>query len=719
MKTRHRVTLFLLFVLSGFCGLLYQVIWLRLAFASFGIVTPVLSVVLSVFMVGLAIGSWAGGRAARYVASTPASPMWLYALIELGIGLGAFLLPVLFGAGESFLLSFGDMDSGRYLAASGLLIAAAILPWCILMGATFPAAMAYFKRLAPANQTSFSYLYLANVIGAMAGALLTAVVLIETFGFTTSLWVAAGCNGLIALVSVVLALTDRSKPLPVRSRKAPVPKAAATAAAGASGLLAVLFLTGFASMAMEVVWTRAFTPALRTNIYAFAMLLATYLLATWVGSFYYRRALSRNKVSEPDRLLVWAALTACLPLVVNDPRLVLRGVGALTSIFPFCAILGYLTPMLIDRYSQGDPRRGGFAYAVNIVGCVLGPLIAGYLLLPTVGVKVSLILLALPFFAWVLAPALRPKAMMAPAWSAVVLLVLGIGPARSYEEHAVSQHSVVRRDHTATVISAGEGPHKQLLINGVGITTLTPITKLMAHVPLAFLDQAPKSALVICMGMGTTFRSLLSWDIDAWVAELVPSVRDAFPYYFSDANQLLAQPNAHVVIDDGRRFLRRSRESFDLITLDPPPPVEAAGSSLLYSTEFYDDAKLRLKPGGILAQWFPGGDSKTLEALSQSLSKSFPYVRVFQSVELAGWHFFASREPIPSRTADELLARIPPKAQADLMEWYPGRQPREILEAFLSKERDWNSMSSDPKWYISDDRPINEYYLLRRIFARG
>jgi spermidine synthase len=712
---RHsRSLLFGLFILSGFCGLLYQVVWLRLAFASFGIVTPVLSVVVSVFMIGLAIGSWLGGNLAKKIAATAYSPLWLYGVVEAGIGVGAFVLPWSFSIGENALLSFGDMDSLAYLAASGLFVGAAILPWCILMGATFPAAMAYLQRQDPKEHTGFSFLYLGNVIGAMSGAILTAAVIVELLGFTGSLVFGASLNLLIALTSFLMAARDRSpaieEPTAPLEAKNPVPQDRSA--------LWILFLTGFASMAMEVVWTRAFTPALRTTIYAFALLLATYLFATWVGSYRYRKALATGVSPNRERLLLLLALTACLPIVLNDPRLYLRGVGALLSIFPFCALLGFLTPMLIDQYSNGEAKRAGFAYAINIVGCVIGPLFAGYLLLPTLGVKWSLVVLALPFFYWI-----RPKKALgwkpqAIAATGIALLVLSMGPARSYEEHMESFQGIVRRDHTATVISTGVGMTKQLYVNGMGITFLTPLTKLMAHVPLAMLSEPPQSALVICFGMGTTFRSLLSWDLDAWAAELVPSVRDAFGYYFSDGPLLLKSPKAHVVVDDGRRFLKRSREHFDVITLDPPPPIEAAGSSLLYSTEFYRDAKARLTPKGILQQWFPGGEDKVREAITASLLQSFRYVRAFKSLEFSGFHFLASDFPIADLTPAQMAAKLSGTAKQDLMEWYPNETPEGIFSQFLASEVPVQSIAGKADWMITDDRPLNEYYLLRRFFAK-
>src|ERR1043165_6765623 len=107
-----RRVLFLLFFLSGFCGLLYQVVWTRMAFASFGIITPVLSVVISVFMLGLSLGSWAGGRfVSGIVRRTTFSAATFYAAAEFMIGLSAFAVPKVFALGERLLFSTGGSNS--------------------------------------------------------------------------------------------------------------------------------------------------------------------------------------------------------------------------------------------------------------------------------------------------------------------------------------------------------------------------------------------------------------------------------------------------------------------------------------------------------------------------------------------------------------------------------------------------------------------------------
>ncbi len=210
MNKSTRRVLFFLFFVSGFCSLVYQVVWTRMAFASFGIITPVLSVVLSVFMLGLAVGAWAGGRfVASLARRTGLSAVAFYAGAEFLIGLGAFAVPKLFVAGEHFLLAAGQTNSISYLSLSALVLAFSILPWCLFMGATFPLMMAYVRERDCKNTQSFSFLYLANVLGAMSGTLLAAVVLVELLGFRHTLWVAAAGNFTIALIGGYLGWKER------------------------------------------------------------------------------------------------------------------------------------------------------------------------------------------------------------------------------------------------------------------------------------------------------------------------------------------------------------------------------------------------------------------------------------------------------------------------------------------------------------------------------
>jgi hypothetical protein len=496
-------------------------------------------------------------------------------------------------------------------------------------------------------------------------------------------------------------------------------------------------------MGVEVVWIRLFTVGLGTVVYAFAAILGLYLGATYLGSLLYRRSMYRRNTSTeaheneaPGNLfLAWLAFSVVLPLLLSDPRVHMVYTVRVIAIIPFSLAVGFVTPMILDRVSQGDPDRAGRGYAINIIGCVLGPLVAGFLLLPLMGERLTLLAFALP---WIVVSFRRPRKIptkpspipsrasqpATPKTNFIASLAVGaltllvVFATESFESQFTPRE--VRRDSTATVTAMGESrTQKQLLVNGIGMTGLTPITKMIAHLPLAFLSRPPKNVLVICFGMGTTHRSAMSWGVSSTAVELVPSVVSVFPFFYSDASQIIDSPRSNVVIDDGRFYMERSSQLYDVIAIDPPPPVEAAASSLLYSKQFYAIARLHLAPDGILQQWFPTGsqDPAIIASVAKALHESFPYVRVFHSIEGWGYHFLASPSPLPPNTAASLASHMPPAAVADLLEWGPAHDAEQQFAGVLNQELSLDALiAQDPGVpALQDDRPINEYFILRRV----
>jgi spermidine synthase len=740
VPSRGKSWFFAFFFLSGFCSILYELVWLRLTMAQFGVTTPMVSIVLSTFMAGLGIGSWGSGHLLRRHGHRLSMPhLQLYAITEMIIGCSALIAPMELAAGRWLLEHVGSslsLSSGGYYVASGFWLALTLVPWCTCMGATIPLGMSAIRSdRGMESRRSFSFLYLANVLGAVVGALIP-LLLIEMWGFKGTLRCGLLLNLAIGFTAFVIGRKSPQTNSGIDSADAAaapnheeaqltVPPSALTLPGMAgNGTLWLLFVTGLTSLGMEVVWTRQFTIYLGTLVYSFATILGCYLAATFIGSSIYRWW-SRTHRAESSVVWMFLWLAALIPLVTADPWIPLSTwVRLPLGITAFSGLLGFLTPRLVDQFSEGDPNRAGIGYAVNVAGCILGPLIAGFLLLPNLDERHSLIVLALPWlfvgcwFAFFGQHKSRKPFDAISAVAACVLLALSccfIFLSRSYLSPVPAAQ--VRRDSTATVVAAGRNMRKLLFVNGINMTGLTPITKFMSALPLAHLDHTPHSALVICFGMGTTHRSMLSWGIDSTAVDLVPSVPQLFWYFHPDGPQVLASPHSHVVIDDGRRFLERTAGEYDVIAIDPPPPIDAAGSSLLYSREFYSAAQKRLRPDGILQQWFPGGDPTTAVAIARAIQQSFPYVRVFASIERRGFHYLASRQPIPHRTAAELAAHMPSRAADDLVEWGPYHTAQEQFAAVLKNEvpidlviaRDENAPP------ITDDRPINEYDLLRSL----
>jgi len=708
------------FLFSGFCSILYELIWLRLAIAQFGITTPVVSTVLSMFMAGIGIGSWAGGRLAqRAEASNSTGPLKLYALCELFIGVSAFIAPFQLSLGHRLLESLSvssGLSSGPYYVVSLICLALTLIPWCTCMGATIPLAMAALRGESGFDtQRSFSFLYVANLFGAILGAVVP-LLLIEVAGFHKTLRVGMLVNFVIAASAFTRSLRQPSTAIEQQyvtsQRSDGTPREAKTS------LLVLLFLTGLTSMGAEVVWIRLFTPSIGPVVYSFALILASYLVATFFGARRYRKWSGKNQ-REDDVVWIFLSIFGLLPMVAADLRLPISGTArVLLGVMPFSAVIGFLTPMFVDRWSKGDPTRAGRAYAMNVLGCIAGPLVAGFLLLPLVSERFALLIFTSPFLVMAAITTTARQVKVADkaarfVMTAIALLIFFLAK----DQGAMLADAVVLRDSTATVIAAEANNPKEkvLAVNGVSMTGLTAITKNMAHLTLASHEQTPQNTLVICFGMGTTFRSALSWSIPATVVDLVPSVPKLFPYFHKDATQVLASPDAHVVIDDGRRYLERTSETFDSIIVDPPPPVSASGSSLLYSKEFYDLVKRRLRTGGIVQQWLPYGDDATQAAVARALRDSFPYVRIFGYQQGPGRHFLASMNPIPVRSPSQLAERLPSRAAADLTEWDRSVAPADQFAVLVPNPVDLDGLiaRSPSTPALQDDRPVNEYYLLR------
>jgi len=728
---------FIFFLISGFCSILYELVWLRLAMADFGVTTALTSIVLSVFMAGLGLGSWASGRMLRrYQDRLRIPPLLLYSVLELLIGISALLVPGEFLLGRLFTQHFPLSGSLSFYLASGFCITAALLPWCACMGATIPVGMLALRSTPNSDsERTFSYLYLANVTGALLGTTIP-LLLIELYGFRGTLKVGATLNLLLAVSAALLNTQWR-----VRTDNLPLPQPTLSPANPPRSILLLLFATGLTSMGMELIWIRLCTPYVGTMVYAFAAILAVYLCATSLGAMFYRITTS----TSPPRELraAWSLLGLCglLPLLTTNVALTWWHAGnsidpyrflassallrILIGIGPFSAVVGFITPMLVDRWSGGDSDRAGTAYAINVLGCIAGPLLSGFLLLPLLDERFSLAIFALPWFCISLRPQRASAGQSRPtslAWSYIMALaaVALVATSRNYQD--LFPNRKVLRDHTATVVAADSGRSKRLLVNGVGMTSLSPITKMMAHLPMAALDRPPQNTLVICFGMGTTFRSLLSWGVPTTAVELVPSVPLMFSFFHPDAPQILQSPNAHIVIDDGRRYLERTADLYDVIAIDPPPPVEAAGSSLLYTKEFYLTIRQHLRPGGILEQWFPDDQKhEVLASVTKALHETFPYVHAYPSMYGWGIHFLASDRPITLPSPQQLVARMPHQAQADMMEWTPNSDPAQQFATSLTKEVSTDDLIAAGPGVptLEDDRPVNEYGILRRQAKPG
>ncbi len=689
--------------------------------AHFGANSATVSIILSVFMLGLAAGSLTLGRivAVRRQDSWR-SPLVLYAVCELMIGIGAVTVPVMLTFGRNLLLHRNAAwGSPGFTVASGVLIAAALLPWTFCMGGTFPLAMAVMRDRLPPSGRNFSFLYTANVVGATLGTIIPAFLLIEIIGFADTLWVAFSLNLLIALVAIGCFLRRATGD---GRENQPLGKAISIVGEEADRSrwpLALLFLMGLSSLVIEVLWIRLYTPFLNSYVYTFAGILGIYLASNYLGSLAYRIASSRF-FSFPLHV-TWPLFSlACAgSYLFVDPRIHFGSdMFRLVGIVPACVLMGMITPQLVDRCSGGEPRRAGFCYFLNTVGCILGPLLGGFVMIPWMGERWAGLALALVLVAAAI-PILHAQFRVATVVAVMPIIVLILLFARTRYDIFELEHPEARtvRDHAATTVALGEGMKKKLYVNGCSMTALSDICKTMAHLPMAMAREKPRKVLVLCFGMGTAFRSAETWGADVTAVELVPGVYDVFNYFHADADRLARLPNCHLVVDDGRRFLERTQDRFDLIMVDPSPPVESVGTSLLHSRQFFEIVRQHLTPNGILCHRIPTNENDPAieAAIAKSISSVFPHVQVYSSYGKYGHQLLASLQPLEQPELRSLIARMPARAAADAGEW-SGHNPAAIFETTIPYPGSIRELiATAPKVpALDDDHPINEYFLLRK-----
>jgi spermidine synthase len=275
---------------------------------------------------------------------------------------------------------------------------------------------------------------------------------------------------------------------------------------------------------------------------------------------------------------------------------------------------------------------------------------------------------------------------------------------------------------TATTIAAGNPAQRlerTLLVNGMGMTILCTETKLMAHLPY-LLAEKPQRLLVICFGMGTTFRSACQHpELQVDAVDIVPEVFDCFPYFHPDADRYRNRPNSRFHVDDGRNFLLTRPEQYDVITIDPAPPVHSAGTVNLYTRQFFELCKARLTPGGVFCLWLPADFRSELLMIMKSYQEVFPEATLWGGLKFPGFYLIGghrSLAPTPEQLAQlaDRLGEIP-----DLGEWDESyRQPENLKRLFVLDPSGLRRLTASAP-AVTDDRPYTEFFLWRRLAGKG
>ncbi|MDF2743039.1 MAG: putative spermidine synthase with an N-terminal rane domain, partial [Actinomycetia bacterium] len=710
--------------------------------------------IVTAFMAGLGFGSLIGGR----LAGTTRRPLRLYGLVELAVAAMAAFLPFIFsglaevyrGVWPSLVERPGQLAGVRFALAL-----AAVAPATFLMGMTLPLLTRYLVRTLDETGARLGELYAANTIGAMAGTLLGGFVLIEFLGLRLTSYLAVALNLAAGLGALLLSRRWEAVPedigeVAARRERPARPEVPRWFRPRRRIVLAATFVSGFVSLALEVLWTRMLAEGTGSNIYVFTTILAVFLFGIAVGSFLYRR-FSRP---ERDRLGVLGLCLGAIGVLAQLTVVLGSGVfghvsskvGTVAILLPATILMGYAFPLagrLATPSAEAAGGSVGLLYAANTLGSILGSFSAAFVLAGTLGTNASILLLgAINLLAGTALLAIdRVPADLGRSGAGRARLVAGglaglavLGLVASSLDLPVTRtktENELRRtglpvthaeDELATVDTVG-GPEKgrRLLVGGVGMTSLTVDTKLMGYLSKALRPDA-HDFLVIAFGMGGTYRSGLQMGLRTDAVELSPTVPSRMPVFFPDADRFLNHPQGRVIVSDGRNYVRLSRETYDMVAVDPAPPIESAGSVVLYTREFLTEGKARLRPGGVFMLWIPYAlPLDDFKEHVRTFADVFGHVRLVLSPGRHGVFMFGSDAPLAFTDANIRRVLGTPAALRDLDD-VPDHPPTdadgwvEIVRRseWLADDRLRSFVGDGPQ--ITDDRPRSEYFLWRRAF---
>jgi spermidine synthase len=715
-----------LFLASGAAGLIYQVVWTQDLVLIFGDTTLAIVTTVTAFLAGLGMGSLLGAA----VAARLRRALAVYGLLEITVGCLALLMPVAFDViatlFRSAYLSLAPTEVA--LIRFGLAFVA-LAPATMLMGMSLPVLTRHLVRENPEVGERIARLYGLNTLGAVVGSVASGYVLIELIGLRETTLVAVSLNlaagGSAVLMSRAFAPSDvHPRPTP-RQRRSPLQPRQRL-------LLGVTFVSGLVSLALEVLWTRMMLQGTGSSIYVFIAVVAVFLTGIAGGSLVYERQKHRTpQLATLGALMAAAAGLALVPMIVSN----IFGPAwlplAVVLILPVTAIFGYTFPLtvrlFVDRADQAS-RGVGLAYAANTAGCVAGTVLAGFVLIPTLGTSTAIITVSLLLATLGTGLAARyavgrelVRPLIGLLAAAALLVVLFIAAAKltfiQREVAATGAPTAHFEDSVASVDVMGGPPRsRNLYINGVGITKLTIDTKVLAYVPKA-ARPAARTMLNICFGMGSTYRSSLILGMRTTAIELDPTVPSVMSWFYPDAGKYLHSRLSRIIVSDGRNYVRLSDQRYDLITVDLPPPIWSAGAVVLLTREFYQEASQRLTPGGVLATFIPKERAPLERLLLRTFRSAFRYMSVVYAPRPFGTYVLGSQAPI-SFTPAAIGEVFGSKAARDDLRGAPDFRPHSTAE--------WTSIIRRSVWLtnnqvnaytgtgplITDDHPLTEYFLL-------
>jgi len=642
IKAPRAFSLSVAYLLSGFCGLIYQMVWIRKFSLVFGSTVVAMSLVIAVFFGGLAIGSRIFGK----VSVSSENPTRLYAILEIIISLYALSFPWILSFAENIYASLYPSISANLsllvLVRASISCVILLLP-TVMMGGTLPVLARHFVREPVLAGSKAGLIYGLNALGAASGCFLTGYVFLHTLGLNKTNILAGAVNLMLALA--VLAISKQTKLINKTQKEVENQKLPAKMEMNAGHSRVILLtiscfgISGFVSMAYEVIWLRYLLFFFRDTSYLYAGIIAVFILGIAIGSLLCGWIVTRVKAMLAffGFLQMGIGLSTALAVYLPVPwhNIIFEagersGANVLALLFLLLIIpsvlMGATFPVVIkiittELRTAGD--RIGQAFAVNTIGSILGSLAAGFLFFMIMGLQAALyILFGLNMIvAGVLIASERSSLIRYSFFIPLSICLLFPILVEFSSEGPLPERIVRKISNYENILEIGEGitgttwAAKSKVADVVGLVenrvvfskTNSASFVIQGFIPQLLTPQIPRNVLGLCFGGGLSyyagrlFPEIKRFDfVDISKNNMELALR-----YFPQNEGLKGDQRANFIVDDVYNFLKYTENKYDLIIMDPNPPVLSYRCASLYTKEFYELARERLNTAGVFTQVLP------------------------------------------------------------------------------------------------------------------
>jgi spermidine synthase len=694
----------LIYFCSGACSLIDEVVWVRLLKLTLGNTVYASSIVVSMFMGGLALGALIMSRFADRIKR----PLRLYTLLEVCATLSALSLPFVLRLADAayrwYFVKFEPSPS-ELMIVQVLLSAAILLVPAMVMGSTLPLLGRYITQLKKQVGHLVGRLYALNTLGAALGCFLAGYVLVRLAGVMGTLYIAAAINMLVACGGAVLSRYHDiiEKPQEVFE---PVPQEEIAIEHHGKGtgfiLILAFFVSGLISIGYELIWMRSIVIHLGGFTYVFAAVLTMYLLGNVIGAWIGSRLSKRLKQPAAG----FGISLSCLGLsgIFYIPSLVLwasqdtvstfgRQVSSSAILFMVsplfhCAflfllpsiIMGIGFPLALQSWSNRDHRTGqttGTVYGANTIGAVAGGIVTGFVLIPLLGVQLSIVVLGLlglwlgtgMIQVFLSRYAFKWKIGWAVTAVGLSILVLSI-PQDLFKRHLVKMQNtklIDVKEGLTTTVSVHETARGELILATSGLQvggdSLRGVQQMLGHLGL-LLNQNTKTVLSVGFGTGETTACMAQHNTDRVdCVEISPELAEVALKRFRHINLgERLDDEINMIFMDAKNYLHLTPKRYDLIVNDSIDPVKFADNASLYTEEYFRNARDRLMPGGMFASYLPYGAMpvSSTDSILGTFVEVFPYVTIWFPVTAPGGHkfFYLAGSLEPQKFSPEYIDNI-------------------------------------------------------------